>query len=159
MEISNLNVIRLSYQPRTLISPDYLEYLIHKLDWLNEKCKFSDGKLRFNLGNRAFLHNIHFKAKKGTLTAIFGDSEERSTLIDLLVGQKRSGLVGGNITLNGNFTNSDDYYSNISFVQKVFFSILLYVQCIEKNIFNTLESTVHSWTYLQRNDPLFSIIK
>ena len=47
------------------------------------------------------LYNVNFVAEGGRIYGLLGNSDERSLLIDLIVGSRKNGIVNGDITLSG----------------------------------------------------------
>jgi ABC-type polysaccharide/polyol phosphate transport system ATPase subunit len=113
-----LNVVKLSHEPRKVVSAAYLLAFKKKVQALGIRWFFP--LLNYSLEvKEAPLHNINFRAKSGRLTGVIGSTAERFTLLELLVGRKKSGIVSGNISFTGTVTNSIDYYDNVAYVQRV----------------------------------------
>ncbi|RYG69058.1 hypothetical protein EON64_03685 [archaeon] len=66
------------------------------------------------------LHRVHFSTVSGEVTAILGNQHERTELIHLMSGRRKTGTYEGDIVLNGPDLRTESYYyDNIAFVQKV----------------------------------------
>lgn len=120
-EYYSLHVIDLSYSAGLSTLGKLIEFtkakiIDYKLKWIIPSLRLKKSDIHTD----APLQRVHFSAMGGEVTAVLGDSKERSELMNLLGGRKRYGRFDGDIRLSGpGLTNSTYYYDNMAYVQKV----------------------------------------
>ena len=143
-----LRAEKIVYQATSDALENIEDYLISKTPSAISKCL----GLNSNKASSMFLSSLSFEARPFELMGIVGgEKSTRKTLLDILVGHRKYGILGGNVYLSDlkdgrfvvgpgnanspNLVKKFEYYNNVAFIPRVSDSRKIRTKVPLKNIF------------------------